>query len=263
MTRRWAHLLLVVGAAGAVLVTMLLFEGTGQATTAANPRARPPDRGHGRELFLTQCSSCHGVDGKGLTAPGDAVRGPSLLNSGEASAYFYLSTGRMPLGASNQVPVRKPRAYSQADIDDLVVYVGSLGDGPKVPRVEPSKGDLATGGELFRSQCAACHSATGAGGALSYGRAAPSLGQANATELGSAVIIGPGQMPRFRLSKHQVDSLARYVDYLHHPDDRGGIALGRLGPIPEGFLVWVVGIGGLLVLAGWIGAHGTPRRAQR
>lgn len=247
-----------------MVLTLLLFQGASHASPGeATRRARTPDQGHGRELFLTQCSSCHGVDGKGLRGPGDAVRGPSLTHSGEAAAYFYLSTGRMPLGASNNVPVRKPRAYSPADIDDLVVYVGSLGDGPKVPRVEQSKGSLAAGGEVFRAQCAACHSATGAGGALSYGRAAPSLGQASPTELGAAVVVGPGQMPRFRLSKHQVDSVARYVEYLHHPDDRGGVALGRLGPIPEGFLVWVVGIGGLLVLAGWIGAHGTTRRARR
>ena len=45
------------------------------------------------------------------------------------------------------------------------------------------------------------------------------------------------------LSDQQVSDVAAYVQYLHHPDDRGGLGLGHLGPIPEGFVGWVVGMG--------------------
>lgn len=48
------------------------------------------DPASGRSLFVTGCSSCHGLDGMGT------VRGPSLQDSGGASAYYYLVTGRMP-----------------------------------------------------------------------------------------------------------------------------------------------------------------------
>jgi ubiquinol-cytochrome c reductase cytochrome c subunit len=210
----------------------------------------------GRALYRVQCSSCHGLDGKGRQAPDGDQRGPSLENAGGASAYYYLTTGRMPLANSEEIPRRKPPAYSDDEIDALIAYVASLGDGPEIPDVDIANGDVAEGGELYRANCAACHSATGAGGALSYGRAAPALDQAEPRQLGSAVRTGPGQMPRFgsdSLTDEDVDSVAAYVDYLHDADDRGGVALGRLGPIPEGFLVWIAGMGGLLLVCLAIG----------
>ena len=62
--------------------------------------------------------------------------------------------------------------------------------------------------------------------------------------------IGPYLMPRFskkRLSDSQVDSLIRYIQYTKHPDDRGGWALGHIGPVPEGLVAWFVGVLGAIV----------------
>ena len=209
----------------------------------------------GRELFVVGCSGCHGLDGTGLRAADGSVLGPSLTESGEAGAYFYLSTGRMPLSNPTKQPVRKDPVYTATQIADLVAFVGSLGDGPAIPQVTPAVGDLAAGGEIYRGQCAACHSATGAGGALSYGRAAPSLSEATPAQVAAAVRIGPDQMPAFgddAISADELNSLARYVEYLHHPDNRGGVDLGGLGPVPEGLLIWMVGVGGLITLCVWI-----------
>lgn len=221
----------------------------------------------GRALYRIQCSSCHGLEGEGRKAPDGELRGPSLEGSGGAAAYYYLTTGRMPLANSEEIPRRKPPAYTDEEIDALIAYVASLGDGPSVPDVDVTAGDVAEGGEIYRANCAACHSATGAGGALSYGRAAPPLDQAGPRQLASAVRVGPGQMPRFgpdALTEEQVNSVAAYVDYLHEPDDRGGVSLGRLGPIPEGFLVWIAGIGGLLLVSLAIGkrAHSLEPEAE-
>jgi ubiquinol-cytochrome c reductase cytochrome c subunit len=217
----------------------------------------------GRELYLTGCSSCHGIDGRGAITPDGSERGPSLEHAGEALAYYMLTTGRMPLANSEDNPVRKDPAYNRPEIAALIAYVGTLGDGPPIPDVDIARGDLPVGGELYRENCQACHSASGAGGALSYGRAAPSLSKATPTQVGAAMRTGPGQMPVFgpeTLSAEQVDSIAKYVQYLSEPDDRGGISLGRLGPIPEGFLVWVLGIGLLLVACTWIGGRSRDRR---
>jgi len=63
-------------------------------------------------------------------------------------------------------------------------------------------------------------------------------------------------MPQFGpdiIPPDDLNSIARYVEYLEEPDDRGGLALGRLGPIPEGFMIWVGGLGSLLVAAWWMG----------
>ncbi len=240
------------------------------AMVAGAPRGQPepPDAEQvaaGRELFLTGCASCHGPDGEGVTVEGD-VRGPSLVEAGAAGAYYYLSTGRMPLADSDDQPVRKPRAYSPREIDALVAYVASLDDGPEIPDVDIAEGDLALGGEIFRANCQACHSASGSGGALSYGRAAPPLAEATPRQIGSAVRIGPGQMPVFgpdEINDEELDDLARYVVYLQDPEDPGGLPIGRTGPIPEGFVAWLIGLVALLVVVAWIGTRSPIREALR
>ena len=151
----------------------------------------------------------------------------------------------MPLTDPDAQPVRKPPAFRPGQIDALVAYVASLGDGPPIPDVDIAAGDLSEGGTLFRFNCAACHSTTGVGGALSYGDDAPSLEEATPQQIGEAMRTGPGQMPVFgpdTLSRRQVNSIARYVTYLQDPDDPGGFSLGRIGPITEGMVALLIGI---------------------
>ena len=204
---------------------------------AADPVVR------GRQLFLVSCSSCHGAAGEGTG------QGPSLIGVGAAAADFQLSTGRMPLADPNAQAVRKPPAFNRVDIDALVAYVASFGPGPAIPRIDPAAGNLSTGGTLFLQNCAACHSATGVGGALSYGHDAPSLSAATATQIAEAVRTGPGQMPVFgpdTLSHRQLTSIVRYVRYLRDPADPGGFSLGRVGPITEGMVALLLGLPVLL-----------------
>lgn len=232
------------------------------------PAAAQPDDdllAEGAELYETGCSSCHGPEGEGVDAPDGSVRGPSLEQAGEASAYYYLSTGRMPLASSEEQPVRKRPAYDRDEIDALVAFVGTLGEGPETPEVDIGDADVAAGGEIFRANCQACHSASGSGGALSYGRAAPRLSEASPTEVAAAVRVGPGQMPVFGpeiVSDGELDDLVRYVEYLDSPEDPGGVPIGRTGPIPEGFVAWLVGMVALLVLVAWIGTRSPIRRSR-
>jgi len=238
-------------------------------TAAASPRPAPAgaddEAANGRRLFLLGCSSCHGEDGNGLRTPAGQLRGPSLLQSGEAGAYYELSTGRMPLADSTQQPKRKAPAYNDADQAALVAYVASLGNGPRLPHLDPKYGRLAVGGELFRANCAPCHSATGAGAALSYGRAAPSLHESTALQVGAAVRAGPGQMPVFGpgvLTDEDIAGIARYVEYLREPADEGGLPIGRTGPVPEGAVAWFFGIGAFLAAVAWIGTRSPVRRGR-
>jgi quinol---cytochrome-c reductase cytochrome c subunit len=208
-------------------------------SSAAATRPQDPLVDRGERLFLTSCSSCHGAAGRGT------AQGRSLVNAGAAAASFQLTTGRMPLTDPGAQPVRKPPAFRPAEIDALVAYVASLGHGPAIPRVDIHTGDLSQGGTLFRSNCAACHSSTGVGGALSYGDDAPSLKEATPQQIGEAMRSGPGQMPVFgpdTFSAHQLNSIARYVTYLQEPDDPGGFSLGRIGPITEGMVALLIGI---------------------
>lgn len=238
-----------------------LFAGAGRAP--ATESSRPPDPvrlAEGRQLYLTGCSSCHGGDGSGT------AQGPSLRNSGEAGAYYYLSTGRMPLANDRDQPRRKEPAYSPEEVALLVDYVASLGAGPALPEVDPDRGDLAEGGVLYRSNCAPCHTASGIGGALGYGRAAPSLRESEPAQVAAAIRIGPGQMPVFgqeALGNEEMEAVVRYVQYLRAPATPGGAALGGAGPIPEGFVSWIFGVGSLMLAVLWIGKRQAGRGQER
>lgn len=257
-SRRLRRLVVLAPVAAALGLTPLLLR----------PAAGQEDDGplaRGRQLYDTGCSSCHGPDGRGVDRRDGSARGPTLENAGEASAYYYLTTGRMPLANSEDQPVRTEPAYSDEEIDALVAYVGTLGRGPRVPEVDVAGADVGAGGELYRANCQACHSASGSGGALSYGRAAPRLSDATPTQVGSALRAGPGQMPVFGpeiISDEGLDDLAAYVEYLRSPEDPGGVPIGRTGPIPEGFVAWLAGVPALLALVAWIGTRSPIRRRR-
>lgn len=203
----------------------------------------------GRNLFVEGCSTCHGMDARGI--PG---RGPSLRGVGGAAADFYLSTGRMPLSYPSEEPLRSKPRYSDAQIAALVAYVESFG-GPPVPDVSPDFAQLSRGQELFTASCAGCHAISGAGG-VATGAAAPPLWEATPTQVAEAVRTGPYVMPRFGpkdLDRGDINALAAYVEYTKHPDNAGGWSIGRIGPVPEGMVAWLLAAVALLLVARIIG----------
>lgn len=212
--------------------------------SAAAAAATDPLVSTGADLYDLHCSTCHGTAGVGDTAP-------SLIGVGAAAADFQLRTGRMPMADPGAQPVRKPSPFTSDEIDAIVAYVASLGAGPDIPNVDITRGDLARGGELFRTNCAACHGAAAGGGALSYGRNAPELYQASPVEVGEAIRSGPGPMPIFddtQLNSGEINDVARYVTALQTDGDPGGFGLGRVGPVPEGLVAWILGLGSILVI---------------
>ena len=117
---------------------------------------------------------------------------------------------------------------------------------------------LQMGGELFRTNCSSCHNFAGAGGALTYGKYAPKLKPATPAVLYAAMQSGPESMPRFsanQLTDQQKRAITNYVYDTTHTAQPGGAALGKYGPVPEGLVIWLVGIGALVVLTLWIGAR--------
>jgi ubiquinol-cytochrome c reductase cytochrome c subunit len=188
----------------------------------------------GSALFQSQCASCHGLQGQGT------AYGPSLVGAGAAGADFYLRTGRMPLSAPGQPVVRRQPVLTEEQIQELVGVVASLGDGPAVPKVT-SGGDVSDGSRLYLANCAACHGATGAGNAIGGGNLAANLHQATPTQIVEAMRIGPGAMPKFAFSRDQEASIASYVQFLQHEPSPGGLEIGGLGAVAEGFVA--IGIG--------------------
>jgi ubiquinol-cytochrome c reductase cytochrome c subunit len=206
----------------------------------------------GRELFLESCASCHGPEGQG------GRFGPPIQDAGAASADFFLRTGRMPLSNPDAQAMPKPPAFSNSEIDALVAYVASLGSGPSIPRIDPASGDVSEGQEIFVANCAPCHGATATGGAVGQGALAPSLLASKPVTVAEATIIGPGQMPRFDLSEDERNSIAAYVRYLQGAPDPGGADIGGIGPVPEGFVAWLVGGAAVIVISIFIGRTRYP-----
>ncbi|MDQ1374628.1 MAG: ubiquinol-cytochrome c reductase cytochrome c subunit [Actinomycetota bacterium] len=222
----------------------------GRAPVAGASAGRHPATFDPRAVYLRDCATCHGSEGQGTP------KAPQIATAGGALTDYELTTGRMPLDDPDQ-PVRrhKPR-YSSGGISSLVDYISSLGgDGVPVPTIDLAGADVPRGGELYRLNCAACHSWSGTGGAL-LGREAPPLSHSTPVQVAEAVRTGPGSMPSFgreSLSDDDVDAVAAYVREIQHPNDRGGNGLLHLGPFPEGAVAWLVGIGTMLLFVNWVG----------
>lgn len=253
-TRRWWHPVRAValGAALTLAAGPAALAAPADPTPSPSPAPAGPVGGgaRGAELFRQSCASCHGEQGQGTQ------RGPSLVGVGPASVDFQLSTGRMPIPGEVPQPRHGEPVFSADEIAALVDHVGSFGGGgPRIPRVSP--GSLITGRELYAANCAPCHGAGGTGAALTNGWIAPPLYDATPVQVAEAIRVGPGLMPVFPsqvLTDEQVNDLVTYVRRLRAEHlDRGGNPLGRLGPLAEGLVAWLVTLGLLVAAARWLG----------
>ncbi len=247
--------------AGSYLVVLLALSvlGTLYAAVAA-PQSEAQEAGQnqsmqvqeGRELYLTGCSTCHGLNLEG------GAGGPSLIGSGASAVVFQVESGRMPLNAGVQQAPRKKSKYTIEEIDALAAYIQANGGGPELPEGDQADGDLQLGGALFRTNCASCHNFAASGGALTYGKYAPELRPSSARVIYSAMQHGPESMPRYsdaQLTDEEKRAITRYITFLQDSGDVGGASLGRYGPISEGLVIWVVGITALVGMTLWIGAR--------
>jgi ubiquinol-cytochrome c reductase cytochrome c subunit len=210
----------------------------------------------GKDVFDNTCITCHGAHLEGVQG-----RGPSLIGVGSSAVYFQTATGRMPLASQGAQARAKPPALSPKEIRALMAYVQATGGGPEAPDVSGEAlkaGDSAQGGQLFRMNCASCHNYTGRGGALTSGKFAPSMQGSAPRVIYTAMQSGPQNMPRFsdrQLTPKEKQDIIAYVNSVqNNRNNPGGLALGGLGPVPEGLVAWAVGITALVGVTLWIGA---------
>ncbi len=237
-----------------------------QTTSSADQIAK------GRELFLVSCSFCHGQNGEGVrTAEGDNHQlGPSLVGVGAAAVDFQVGTGRMPLAQPGAQAQPKPPTFNDEEVAALAAYVASLGPGPAIPDQsdyslagmsdEERQAAISRGGQIFLTNCTACHNFEGSGGAMPRGGHAPKIRDVDPKYIYEALLTGPQQMPNFsngNLSPDEKRDVIAYLGSLNEMTDYGGFGLGGLGPVPEGLAGWVVGLGLCVGAAVWIAAHTT------
>lgn len=241
--------------AGGLVVAGVLYSAFSGGGAAASSAAQNTTQvAQGKSLFIESCSSCHGIDAQGT------VNAPSLIGAGSAAVDFQMSTGRMPakeLGAEND---RKPSDFSPAQISDIAAYIESLGGGPSIPtqeQVSTSGANTALGEELFSTNCAQCHGFAGAGGALTYGKSAPSLNASTPTQIYEAMLTGPEAMPVFgdgTITPAEKKDIIAYITDTRAEANPGGFSLGRTGTVTEGLLGWLGGLGFLVLIAMWLTA---------
>ncbi len=246
-----AFVLVLVGMAYAVI--------TGGSASASSPvSANSAQVAQGRNLFLEDCATCHGMFAQGVNG-----QAPGLIGVGAAAVDFQVSTGRMPaakLGAENP---RKPPRLTPSQTRAVAAYIQSLGGGPPIPsaaQVSTYGANVGLGQQLFVANCAACHNFVGAGGTLTDGKYAPALTQSTPTQIYEAMLTGPEAMPVFNdltVTPQEKRDIIAYVTQVRAEPNPGGFSLGRVGPVTEG-LVAFLGLLFFMVLAAlWITAkHG-------
>ena len=264
----------------AVLVLGLLMTGSlyaafapAQAQQAESSAAQVAK---GRELFLVGCSFCHGQNGEGVRTQDGNQIGPPLVGVGAAAVDFQVGTGRMPMSQPGAQAPRKEPTYSDEEVAALAAYVASLGPGPAIPTAddysiegmseEEREEAIVRGGQIFLTNCTACHNFEGSGGAMPRGGYAPPIRGVDPKYVYEAMLTGPQAMDSFSngvLPPEDKRAVIAYLESIEENPDYGGFGLGGLGPVSEGLFAWLVGLGSLVAFAVWIAAHTTRSNKEK
>ncbi len=244
-------------AAIALLLMGLLVTGGLYAVTTTVNQAKADtsfsasDVEEGGKLFAANCATCHGMGANGSEA------GPSLVGVGAAAVDFQVGTGRMPMQMNGPQAMQKPAQFNEEQTRQLAAYVATLGPGPSIPEAElvDAQGNSAKGGELFRTNCAMCHNAAAAGGALTRGKFAPGLAGVSGTHIYEAMVTGPQNMPVFsdaNITPEGKRDIITFLKEIEANGSPGGADLGSLGPVSEGLFVWIAGLGVIIAFTIWL-----------
>jgi ubiquinol-cytochrome c reductase cytochrome c subunit len=263
-----------------VLLTGLLL--MGGLYTAFSPAQAQSEQtteelvAEGRELFIVNCAFCHGQNGEGVRTIDGNQLGPSLVGVGAAAVHFQVGTGRMPAAQPGQQLPSKPTVFDDEEILAMSEYVASLGPGPAIPDEsdysiegmsdEERQEAIVRGGQIFLTNCTACHNFTGSGGAMPRGGYAPHILGVEPRYVYEAMLTGPQSMPTFsngNLTPEAKRDVIAYLQSIEENPKYGGFGMGGLGPVAEGMYAWIVGIGVLVGFAVWIAAHGARSTKQK
>ncbi len=206
-----------------------------------------------RQLYLKDCAVCHGADARGTS------KGPTLEGWGRAGVDYALTTGRMPLSSPGRrrrcgrrrstTRPRSPPSRTTSPPSCPAARTSPTSTWPTVTsrtaaRRTGRNAPPATNGPATAARCCTARPR----------RSAPP----RPTQIAEAVRTGPGDdaacsVPT-ALSDAELADVARYVQYLDSPDDRGGQPLWHLGPVAEG-AVGLLALAALMVVVRLIGSR--------
>jgi ubiquinol-cytochrome c reductase cytochrome c subunit len=131
---------------------------------------------------------------------------------------------------------------------------------------EEREAAIVRGGQIFLTNCTACHNFAGQGGAMPQGGFAPKIRGVEPHYVYEAMLSGPQNMPVFSNGNLPPDAKRDVIAYLESLDETpeyGGFGMGGIGPVSEGLFAWVLGIGSCVGAAIWIAAHTTRSKKDK
>jgi ubiquinol-cytochrome c reductase cytochrome c subunit len=79
------------------------------------------------------------------------------------------------------------------------------------------------------------------------------------------MITGPQAMPVFNettVTPQEKRAIIAYVTQTRTEPNPGGNGLGRIGPVAEGIVGWLIGIGFMIAAAAWLTAKKPKKKTQ-
>lgn len=147
-----------------VVLGGLVFYWFGETTRLARASESFADErvSRGREIYVTQCVSCHGAQGEG--GVGFALNDRNLLKNTLDAVFFSIIRSGVP---NTQMPawsVDYGGPLTDEDVKDVVAFIRAWE--PTAPEIAPVvfTPDAARGALLFSSTCQLCHGENGMGG---------------------------------------------------------------------------------------------------
>jgi ubiquinol-cytochrome c reductase cytochrome c subunit len=93
---------------------------------------------------------------------------------------------------------------------------------------------------------------------LSSGKYAPNLDAASETQIYTAMLTGPQNMPKFsdrQLTPEEKEDIIAYVKSVSGSSNSvGGYDAGGIGPTAEGIVAFIFGLAAMVGIAIWLGA---------
>ena len=257
-----------------LLLGLLLTGGLYTAFSPAQAEEHQPTRSSSPRAASSSSSAARSATARTARASPPPATATRSARRSSASAPPPSTSRSAPAACRWPAPASRPRARSRSTTRRRSPRSRRTSPRWAPARPSPSESDysidglseeereeaIVRGGQIFLTNCTACHNFTGAGGAMPRGGYAPHpAGRRARVHLrgdadrpaDDAHLLQRQPLPRGEARRHRLPRVAR------GDPEYGGFGLGGLGPVSEGLFAWVLGIGGLVGFAVWIAAHST------
>ena len=170
---------------------------------------------HGRELFVENCTSCHGTRGEGIVGP--ALNDKILLEEADDGVLFSAIQSGRPNTAMPAWGQAYGGALTDEDIHAIVKFIRAFEENAPEVMVDVFEPSAARGASLFADVCFTCHGENGEGTEIAPAVNDPTQLHSKDNEWYRQVIINgfPAEgMPIWgtMLSDYQVEDLLALID---------------------------------------------------